>query len=109
MSGSTYLIPSHLRVLRQIWQGRVHVEPTRTGLRFTLDSKPISVDTEAIVAVLIYDGYAEHRLGPHDEWATVQTTDKGDDTLAALGADQDRFRDMTAAEARALADAGAAS
>lgn len=104
---STYLIPSHLRVLRQVWQGRVHAEPARNGgIRFTVDSKPASVDTECVIAVLLHDGYAEHHLTSAEEWATVQTTTNGDATLAALGADHAKFTDLSATEARALTEVG---
>jgi hypothetical protein len=49
------------------------------------------------------NGYVEHSpLAPDEEWALVLTTDLGDQVLAHVGADQDRFHEMSAAQARHL-------
>ena len=103
MSDKPYLEPNHLRILRKVWQGRVTVELAARGrLRFTADSKPMTVTEECILAALIHEGYVGHRLTVGEEWALVRTTDLGDQTLIDIGADTNILHDMTAAEARAL-------
>ena len=97
-----YLIPSFLRVLRKIWQGRVTVAPLhrpRPGYSdhtFYTDTRPVTVETSIILTLLHRDGYATWPpltdLNP-DETAAVQVADLGLETLDHCTAMADKFTD----------------
>ena len=97
-----YLIPSFLRVLRKIWQGRVTVAPVHrprpghSDHTFYTDTRPVTVETSIILTLLHRDGYATWPpltdLTPN-ETAAVQVTDLGLETLDHCTAMADKFTD----------------
>lgn len=100
-----YLTPQALRLVREVWQGRVVWQRHgRAGLpRFHRDDQPLSDILDIEMRWLAANGYIEHAtLGTDDEWATTHTTDLGGAVLACWGADRGRLHDMTATEARHL-------
>lgn len=102
-----YLIPSALRLLRQVWQGRVvWARRGRTGAPvFHIDDQPASTIVDIEMRWLHDNGYIERApLLVDDEWSVERTTDLGDRVLAHWGADRGRLHDMTAAESRALTE-----
>lgn len=90
-----YLIPTVLRLLRQVWQGRVAFQRRgRDRWVFTVDDRPASNVVDLHLRWLADNGYLDTAaLAPGDEWAVARTTDFGDEVLAANGADVDRFHD----------------
>ena len=109
-----YLDPSHLRLLRQVWQGRATYQrntSTRANSApwvFCVDDQKVSTVNSIMLITLLRDGYVTHPTAlVGDEWVNLQPTEKGETVLSALGADATRyskFHDLTATEARALAN-----
>lgn len=100
-----YLTPQALLLVRHVWQGRVVWQRSgRAGHpRFHRDDKPMHDIPDIETRWLRDNGYVEHApLTPDEQWALVNTTDLGDAVLAHVGADTDRFHDMSATEARLL-------
>lgn len=90
-----YLVSSSLRLLRQVWQGRVTWAKAGAGkFRFTIDDRPAPVGKDLELRWLRDRDYlTTAALSEGDEWAVARTTDFGDEVLAANGADFDKFRD----------------
>lgn len=100
-----YLTPHALRLVRQVWQGRVVWQRRgRAGLpEFHVDDQRVGHEVDIELRWLHDHGYTEHApLTTADEWVVERITEFGERVLAHWGADRNRFHDMTAAEARAL-------
>lgn len=91
-----YLIPEALRLLRQVWQGRVTLTAVgwdRKRTRFAIDDKPASDINDLHLRWLCKHRYLEANLSPSEQWALARTTEFGDEVLARNGADTDKFTD----------------
>lgn len=103
-----YLNSSPLLLTRKVWQGRVGTTlrfgRAGTTWRYSVDDGPATTAAEIGLAELERLGYI-HRpavVAPGDDWVSVRITPNGEETLRTMGADQQHFHEMSAANARHL-------